>query len=338
MSAVPDYQGIFFDVSSRLESVAIIGGAGFVGSHFTDRLLSTDEVKRLVIFDNFSSGHEWHYAQHVDDPRLTIVRGDVRNLQLLTESISGCRTVIHLASNPDIAAAATNPAIDFDQGTLLTHCVAEATRVAGVELVLYASGSGVYGELGELEADEDHGPLVPVSTYAASKLAGEALLSSYAYMFGNQALAFRFGNVVGPRQTHGVGFDFLRKLHTDSARLEILGNGTQSKSYVHVHDVVDAVLLAARTVTAPFEVFNVATLDYITVTEIARLAVEVSGLSLEGVRFDYTGGDRGWKGDVPIVRLSSQKIRKLGWSNRYNCSEALRDSLVRMKDEPRIFG
>ena len=150
--------------------------------------------------------------------------------------------VIHLASNPDISRAMAEPSIDFDEGTLLTHRVVEAMRVTGTARIMYASGSGVYGDLGEHEVAEDHGPLLPVSTYGASKLAGEALICSYTHMFGLSAAAFRFANVVGPRQTHGVGFDFLRRLLDDPTRLAILGDGKQSKSYIHVDDVVRAVL------------------------------------------------------------------------------------------------
>ena len=145
------------------------------------------------------------------------------NLQGLTDAIVGMDTVIHLASNPDIARAAFDPAIDFDQGTRLTHHVLEAMRLGGGGRLLYASGSGVYGDIGDHEAAEDFGPLIPVSTYGASKLAGEALLASYSFMFGLSGCAFRFGNVVGPHQTHGVGFDFVQRLIEDPTRLEDLG-------------------------------------------------------------------------------------------------------------------
>jgi UDP-glucose 4-epimerase len=244
--------------------------------------------------------------------------------------VAGHDTVIHLASNPDIAAAMTNPAIDFDQGTALTQNVAEAARRGGVNLVLYASGSGVYGDVGELEAHEDYAPMLPVSTYGASKLAGEALLCSYAAMFDIPARAFRFGNVVGPRQTHGVGFDFVRRLLDNPRSLRILGDGRQSKSYIYVHDVIAAVLTAAREVKQPFAVFNVATEDYITVSEIAELAVHVLGLPVGGTTFEYTGGERGWKGDVPVVRLNSGRIRALGWKNERSCRQALLDSMASM--------
>lgn len=324
-------------ISENSTSYAIIGGAGFIGSHFVDELLANPKTSKLVVFDNFSSGRNWHIADHLGDSRLEVIRGDVTDLALLTSSIRGCQKLIHLASNPDIAAAAVNPAIDFDSGTCLTHFVLEAARKAGIQQILYASGSGVYGEAGENESNEDAGPLVPVSTYAASKIAGEAMLSSYAHMFGMQCISFRFGNVVGFRQTHGVGYDFLRKLRIDPTRLEILGDGSQSKSYVYVRDVINAVLLASEVVTDSYDVFNVATLDYITVSEIARLAVQVAGFNQEKTKLYFSGGDRGWKGDVPIVRLSSKKIRAIGWANKLSCVEAVTCSLMEMHQDPRSF-
>ena len=163
----------------------------------------------------------------------------------------------------------------------------------------------------------------PVSTYGASKLAGEALIASYCAMFGMTARVFRFGNVVGPRQTHGVGFDFVRRLLDDPSRLRILGDGSQSKSYIHVFDVVNAVLLANRSCAKPFEVYNVATGDYIAVTEIAQLAAEVAGLEPGSVHFEYSGGDRGWKGDVPVVRLNTDRIQSLGWTCQRTSRQAL---------------
>ena len=172
-----------------------------------------------------------------------------------------------------------------------------------------------------------------MSTYGASKLAGEALIASYCYMFGLIGCAFRFGNVVGPHQTHGVGFDFLRRLLHDPSQLEILGDGSQSKSYVHVSDVIDAVLLAARSAPRPFAAFNVATGDYVTVREIADLCVDVLDLEAGATTYKFSGGDRGWKGDVPIVRINTDRIRSLGWSNRMTTREALRASLVAMLDD-----
>jgi UDP-glucose 4-epimerase len=315
----------------------IVGGAGFIGSHFTDALLANPEVPKVTLYDDFSSGRTWHYAHHAHDPRLTVVRGKVEQLDELRRALDGHDVVIHLASNPDIARAATEPDIDFWQGTALTQSVLEAMRTSSAKRILYASGSGVYGDLGSLEAHEDHGPLIPISTYGASKLAGEALIASYAFMFGLSGCAFRFGNVVGPRQTHGVGFDFARRLlaadpATPSGRipLRILGDGSQSKSYIHVSDVVRAVLGAHSKSMQPFQVYNVATGDYITVTEIAALATTCLGFAAERVEFEYSGGDRGWKGDVPVVRLNTERIRATGWHCKLSSSEALRQSILAM--------
>jgi UDP-glucose 4-epimerase len=313
----------------------LVGGAGFIGSHFTDRLLADPATEAVTLYDNFSSGREWHYSQHLHDRRLNVVRGDVKDLPTMRDAMKGHHTVIHLASNPDIARAATEPDIDFREGTFLTQQVVEAMRVTGTPRLLYASGSGVYGDLGEFEAQEDHGPLLPVSTYGASKLAGEALIGSYCAMFDLRACAFRFGNVVGARQTHGVGFDFMRRLIDDPTCLRILGDGSQSKSYIHVQDVINAVLMAHQKKAQPFEVYNVATGDYITVKEIAELAVEVLGLDPGSVRFDYTGGDRGWKGDVPVVRLNTDRIKGLGWSCKRTSRQALCVSMSALAEDVR---
>jgi UDP-glucose 4-epimerase len=264
-----------------------------------------------------------------------VVRANVHEFARLREAMAGHDVVIHLASNPDIARAVTEPDIDFREGTELTNLVVEAMRQAGVKRILYASGSGVYGEIGTTEAHENLGPMIPVSTYGASKLAGEALIAAYAYMFDMRGCVFRFGNVVGRRQTHGVGFDFIRRLLRDPSHLRILGDGQQSKSYVHVGDVVSAVLLAHEKCDRPFEAFNVATGDYITVREIGELACCCLDLDPLGVRFDYTGGDRGWKGDVPIIRLNIDKVRGLGWRPTRTSAEALREAMLAMQADLR---
>jgi UDP-glucose 4-epimerase len=318
----------------RRERVIIVGGAGFIGSHFTDALLADERTRQVTLYDNFSSGQEWHYADHVDDPRLQVVRGDANDLDRLCEAMTGHDLVVHLASNPDIAAAMTNPAIDFDQGTLITHHVVEAMRRTGVGRIAYSSGSGVYGDLGEIEATEDHGPLIPVSTYGASKLAGETLISAYAHMFEMQGCAFRNGNVVGRRQTHGVGFDFVRRLRRDPTELTVLGNGTQSKSYILAGDMVSACLTALDADTdVPFRSYNVATGDYVTVREIVGLALEVVGLAADDVQVQYGDQPRGWKGDVPVVRLSTDRIRSLGWRPSATSAGALRASMRSMLDD-----
>jgi UDP-glucose 4-epimerase len=313
-----------------LERIFIAGGAGFIGSHFVQRLLSMPGVKGVTAYDNLSSGKRSHLDPFSSDKRLRLIEGGIEDTGLLMASMKEHDTVIHLASNPDIARAVVEPSIDFTQGTFLTNQVVEAARSNKVLTILYASGSGVYGELGHKELAEDYGPLMPISTYGASKLAGEALICAYAYMFDMKGLVFRFGNVVGARQTHGVAYDFLRKLRANPKSLEVLGDGTQSKSYVHVDDVIDAVLLAYNRVDKPFDVFNVATSDYITVKEIAEIVINKAAGNPSQVQIKFTGGDRGWKGDVPIIRLDTEKIRKLGWKCGRSSREAISASVDSM--------
>lgn len=308
---------------SAMKNVFLSGGAGFIGSHVLERLLARNEVASVVVYDNFSSGSREQLSHISNDERWRVIEADLKDLPLLSASMAGVDTVIHLAANPDIAKAATQPDVDFWEGTYLTQNVLEAMRVNNVRHILYTSGSGVYGEDPPVAFPEDHGPCQPISTYGASKLACEALICSYCHMFDMTARVFRFANVVGPRQTHGVGYDFVRRLRQDPTRLRILGDGSQTKSYIHVDDILEAVFLADERCRARFDVFNVATDDYITVKEIADLAVNVCGLVPNGVHFEFTGGDRGWKGDVPIVRFDCTKMKALGWTCRRSSAEAV---------------
>lgn len=302
----------------------VAGGAGFIGSHLTHELLSRSDHE-VVVYDNLVSGSRDYLADVLDDPRLSLVVADLQDADRVVEEMRGCDHVYLFAANPDIARAVTEPGIDFWQGTYLTHNVLEAVRINAVPRLSYASGSGVYGDRGVEEVDEDFGPLIPVSTYGASKLACEAMLAAYAHMFGFNAVVFRFANVVGPRQTHGVTYDFVRRLRDDPTRLQILGDGSQSKSYIHVSDVVAAMLLLTDQDWTGFDVFNAGTGDYITVTEIADLVAERMGLT--DVVFEYAGGRRGWKGDVPVVRFRSDKLEARGWRCGRGSREALIDSI-----------
>ncbi|MFT3780982.1 MAG: NAD-dependent epimerase/dehydratase family protein [Nibricoccus sp.] len=317
----------------KLRSVFLSGGAGFIGSHMARRLLSSTDTERLVIFDNFSSGTRAHLGNISEDPRVRIIQADIKDKDVLVGAMAGSDTVFHFAANPDIAKAVTQPDIDFWEGTYLLQNVLEAIRVNKVPRLLYMSGSGIYGENANVAFREDYGPCLPISTYGASKLACEALICSYCHMFGLKARAFRFANVVGPRQTHGVGYDFVRRLKADPTRLRILGDGSQSKSYIHVEDIIEAVLLAAQQTTPNYDVFNVATDDYVTVRQIADLALQVCALKPEQVHYEFTGGDRGWKGDVPVVRFDCTKIKSFGWRCRRTSAQAVRDSMAAMLEE-----
>lgn len=314
-------------------SVFVAGGAGFIGGHLVRRLLSLVSVSRVVVFDNFSSGREEYLADSAGDPRLTVVRGDLKNVEDVVTAMTGCDSVFLLAANPDIAKAVTQPDIDFWEGTYLTQNVLEAMRRTKARRILYTSGSGIYGENASVTFAEDYGPCIPISTYGASKLACEGLITAYCHMFEFLGRAFRFANVVGPRQTHGVGYDFIRRLAADSSCLRILGDGSQSKSYIHVEDILNAMFLVDAQCDKRYDVHNVATDDYITVREIADIAVSVAGLAPEKVRFEFTGGDRGWKGDVPIVRFNVSKIKALGWRAARGSADAVRHAITCMREE-----
>lgn len=308
-----------------MTSYFIAGGAGFIGSHLVRLILKSESDARIKVYDNFSSGRQWHLDSVAGNPALEIVRGDIKDIDLLTVSMKAHDIVYHFASNPDISKAVTQPDIDFWDGTYLTNNILESMRINGIKNLMYASGSGVYGDTGYNTADENYSPLTPISTYGASKLACESLISSYCYMFDMNAAAFRFANVVGPNQTHGVGYDFIRKLLKNDKAIQILGDGNQSKSYIYVDDVLSAMRLIEKDFLKGFSYFNVATNDYITVKEIADIVVKT--MKLTNVKYQFTGGDRGWKGDVPVVRLDSDKIRKLGWKNNFTSFESIEKSV-----------
>jgi UDP-glucose 4-epimerase len=302
----------------------IAGGAGFIGGHLTRTLLSRPN-QQVVVFDNLSSGDVSHLGGLHDDPRLNLIEADLQDLERVIEAMRDSDHIYLFAANPDVAAAVEDPGVDFWQGTYLTHNVIEAARITGVPRITYASGSGVYGDSAERELDELFGPLTPVSTYGASKLGCEAMLAAYAHMFGIHAVAFRFANVVGAQQTHGVTYDFVRRLREEPTKLRILGDGKQSKSYIHVSDVVAAMLTLTDRGWDGFAVFNAGTGEHVSVTEIAELVSARMGLT--DVRYEYAGGARGWKGDVPVVRFRSSKLAALGWRPRHSSIEALLDSI-----------
>lgn len=304
----------------------VTGGCGFIGSHVVRHLLEQERTTHVAVVDNLCSGSLDHLQGVDSDPRLRIHEIDLKDLGALANVFErGVDSVFHFAANPDIAKAATDPSVDFWEGTYLTQNVLEAMRVARIERLTYASGSGVYGDRSHLMPNEDFGPLEPVSTYGASKLACEALIAAYCHMFGFAATAFRFANVVGDGQTHGVTYDFVRRLRADPSILEILGDGTQDKSYVHVDDIVAAMFTATPDPGTGLRVFNVGTGDSLTVRQIADLVVEEMGL--EDVQYVFTGGSRGWRGDVPVVHFDDARIRSLGWSPEYSSEQAIRLSI-----------
>jgi UDP-glucose 4-epimerase len=304
--------------------VLVTGGAGFIGSHLVDYLVGEGSVVR--VYDDLSAGSLANLRRWEGEPRLSFVKGDLLDAEAVTGALDGCDAVYHLAANPEVRASRASPEDHFRQNVEATHRLLEAVRrVGGVELLVFASSSTVYGEAGVAPTPEDYGPLKPISHYGASKLAAEALVSAYASMYGFRAVIFRLANIVGPRSNHGVIYDFVNKLRADPGKLEVLGDGSQSKSYLYVDDCVGGMVLGAEKASERVEVFNLGSDDRVNVMEIAGIVIEEMGV--EGCEVCLTGGvdgGRGWAGDVKVMHLDSSRLRSLGWAPRMSGVEAIR--------------
>ncbi|MED6346260.1 MAG: NAD-dependent epimerase/dehydratase family protein [Candidatus Thermoplasmatota archaeon] len=300
----------------------VTGGAGFIGSHLVDALV--DEGKKVRVIDNFSSGREEFLAHHEGGGAVEVCRGDLLDRESVIAAMEGIETVHHLAANPDIRLGTEVTDTDLKQGTVATYNVLEAMRVSGVGRISFASSSAVYGEAGVMPTPEDYGPVMPISLYGASKLASEALITAWAGTFGAQGFIHRFANIVGPRGTHGVIFDFIHKLKRDPSRLEVLGDGNQEKSYMSAHDCVQSMIHVISLGDEGTVLNNLGTGDTCSVSRIAEIVIEESGL--EGVSIDYTGGKRGWAGDVPKTYLDVTKLLGSGFEPTSMSEQAVRDT------------
>jgi UDP-glucose 4-epimerase len=300
--------------------VLVTGGAGFVGSNLIGRLIA--EGHTVVAFDNLSAGSMDFVADFTGSSHFRFIRGELLELRGLQEAMAGTDVVFHLAANSDIMQSRVQTDLDLRQGVLVTFNVLEAMRRTGVRQIVFSSSSVVYGEPSVTPTPEDYGPLHPISLYGASKLACEGLISAFCHNFDFQAWIFRFANICGRHGTHGVLVDFIRKLQRDSRRLEILGNGKQAKPYLHVTDCVDGILFGWQKSSAQLNCFNLGCSGATSVTRIAHLLLDT--MKLEGVELVYTGGDRGWVGDVPQVRLDCRKFESLGWKARMSSDEAVK--------------
>ena len=302
------------------KTILVTGGAGFIGSHLVQRLLAENQV---TVLDNFSSGRREFLAPYQDNPDFHLLEGDLLNTDVLEKAVPGKDFVFHLAANPDVKLGAEDTHVHLEQNVLATYSLLEAMRKNNVHRIAFTSTSTVYGEATVVPTPEEYGPLLPISLYGASKLSCEALISSYCHTFEMQSWIYRFANIVGERGTHGVLVDFIRKLRQNPEKLEILGSGRQRKSYLEVKDCVFAMIHAVENSSEEVNVFNIGTDDSVDVTKIADIVVEEMGL--EGVDYCYTGGvdGRGWKGDVKLMLLSIEKIKRLGWSPKLESAGAL---------------
>jgi len=308
--------------NSGLTRYFIAGGAGFIGSHLVDRLISLGKV---TVYDNLSWGKKEFIQYRRGNHNFRFIQGDLLDLDALNKAIANHGIAFHLAANPDVRAGSMNTNLDLQQGTLATYNVLEAMKLNQINKIVFASSSTVYGEVGTKAVAEDYGPLLPISLYGASKLACEGLISSFCHLFDMQAWIFRFANVVGARASHGVIFDFINKLKQNPEELEILGDGTQEKPYLYIDDCIDGILFGLKHSQQQVNVLNLGSDSSTNVTAIANVVVEAMGLS--GVKFNYTGGNRGWRGDVPQVRFDMSKMKNLGWKPRYSSDEAVRQAI-----------
>jgi len=297
----------------------VTGGAGFIGSHLVDKLLDTGH--EVVVVDNLSSGKIEFLQENIDSGNVIFHNVDLKELNSIIPLMEGIDMVFHLAANPDIRLGTQITDTDLKEGTIATYNVLEAMRLANVEKIAFASSSVVYGENAPMPTPEDHGPCIPISLYGASKQAGEGLIGSWVGTFGLQAWIFRFANIIGERGTHGVIFDFIHKLKKDPNRLEVLGNGLQEKSYMEVKDCVDSILFVINNTSERLNLFNLGSNDTCSVRRIAEIVVRETGC--ENASIEYTGGDRGWAGDIPKAMLSINKLTELGFRVNYDSEDAV---------------
>jgi UDP-glucose 4-epimerase len=298
----------------------VTGGAGFIGSHLVDRLVARgDEV---VVVDDLSSGVIGFIQDHIDSGNIIFHQVDITDIESLKPTMTGVDMVFHLAANPDIRLGTRVTDTDLRQGTIATYNLLEAMRLSDVKKIAFASSSVVYGEDAPMPTPEDHGPCMPISLYGASKQAGEGLISSWVGTFGFQAWVFRFANIIGERGTHGVIFDFIHKLKADPTRLEVLGNGRQEKSYMEVGECADAILHVISNTNDSLNLCNLGSNDTCSVTRIAEIVIAATGNV--GAVIEYTGGDRGWAGDIPKARLSIDRMKSLGFDINYDSDDAVR--------------
>ncbi len=312
--------------NSEFERCFLTGGAGFIGSHLGDRLLA--EGKTVTVYDNLSSGRREWIEHNIGRPGFTFIEANLLDAPSLVEAMAGHDLVIHLGANTDIPGGNQDIRLDLENCTIATHNVLEAMRATDIRRLLFASTSAIYGEAPVIPTPEDVGPLLPISLYGAAKLACETLISAYCHIFNMQAWMFRFANVVGGRMGHGVIYDFIQKLKRNSEELEILGDGQQQKSFFPVEDCIDGMFCAFHGSEAWCDVFNLGSYSTTKISRVAEIVVEEMGLS--DVRFRYTGGRRGWVGDVPQVGLDVSKMRKLGWETRHTSDEAVRIAARRL--------
>jgi UDP-glucose 4-epimerase len=304
-------------------SILVTGGAGFIGSHLAEKLIQLGA--RVTVFDNLSNGSLNNLKVIINNENFEFILGDMLDKKSLKKAIKNKDIIFHLAANPEVRLGYSNPEIDFNQNLLATRNLLEALRNEKYSgKLVFSSTSTVYGEAKIVPTPEDYGPLMPISLYGASKLGCEALIFAYSHLYGFESVIYRLANVVGPRSNHGVVVDFIKKLSINPKKLLILGDGSQTKSYLAVEDCINAFLHGIENAKSSIEVFNVGSEDTINVKRIASIVIEEMGLKNVRIGFKSVKDGRGWMGDVKFMQLDINKLKKLGWSPKYKSEQAIR--------------
>ena len=317
-------------MSNELGKIMITGGAGFIGSHLTQKLIN--ENNEVVVLDNLSTGNELNLNSCIEEKNFKLIVEDLKNQK--SDHLKDIDTIFHMAADPEVRTGVSNPKLAYEQNIQNTFELLENVRKNDIKQFVFASSSVVYGEPEIIPTPETFGPLLPISTYGGTKLACEGLISSYCNNYGIKGTIVRFANVVGSRARHGVIWDFINKLKKNENKLQVLGNGKQSKSYIHVNDCVNGLLFSTRHTEKKIDVFNLGNHDMINVLDIASIVCKT--MKLEKVNIVTSGGTddgRGWVGDVREMNLDISKLHNLGWNSTENSQEAVERAALEIYSE-----
>lgn len=311
--------------------ILITGGAGFIGSTFADKALSKGH--QVVVLDNLSTGRKSFLCQAESSPLFKFILGDIRDYEPLEKILQSEKPnlVVHFAANADVRFGLERTRRDLDYNTIGTWNIIESMRKSGCTNILFSSTGSVYGEPEEFPTSENCPFPVQTSLYAASKVAGENLISAYCHGFGMNALVFRFVSILGPRYTHGHVFDFVKQLKANPKTLKILGDGKQNKSYLHVEDLMAGLFLAIDKNLQGFNVFNIGHDSSLVVDESAKTICKTMGIDS---KFEHSGGERGWVGDSPRIQLDTTKLKKLGWNAKHDLHSSVESTVKYLLENP----
>jgi len=316
------------------DKIALVtGGAGFIGSHIVDYLIRHGWYVRVV--DNLSSGRIENLEHVKDNPNLEIAIVDLKDQKTIHKIIEDVKVVFHYAANPEVRVSTTHPRIHFNENIVATFNLLEAMRESSVKYLVFASSSSVYGEPNTIPVPED-APLKPVSVYGASKVACEALIQVYSKLYGIKSVILRYANVIGPRLRHGVVYDFVQKLAKEPGKLEILGDGTQIRSFIYIDDAITATMLALNKLNKQLEIYNVASEDWITIKQVADIVVETMGLKNVTYVYKPVLHGIGWPGDVKRISLDISKLKNIGFKPKYSSKDAVKLTVQALLQELRL--